>query len=520
MKLPTLAQVKAEKCRRSLSFFIREFWPVLEPETQYRHNWHIDVICAHLENITRGLQSPEGIKRLICNIPPGHMKSLIMSVFWPAWIWVEKPGLRMIFASYAQDLAMRDSVRCRDLIQSEQYQEYFQPDWGFSEDQNTKGFYQNTRKGFRLSLGVGGKATGFRGDLIVVDDPLNAKEKDSEIARHEAIFWWDKVMSSRLNDQKAGVRVVIMQRLHEEDLTGHLIAKGGYEHLCLPSEFDARHPSKTSIWEDPRTHDGELLFPDLFPKEVLEQARVDLGEEDYQAQHGQKPAPADGLIFKTKHLQYWIPKDRADLMGQPVTYKNSDGEYFQAPMKLLPWTLEDLHKGTGMELQAQSWDMAFKDTKTSAFVVGQVWGRMKAEKYLLDQVRDRWDFPATIDAVLGLTRQWPRAVAKLIEDKANGPAVMSTLKGKVSGLTEVEPYGDKVSRAYAVAPTFNAKDVWLPHPALYPWVGGLVNRLLTFPNAKFKDEIDALTQGLHYLLHGVGTFYEDLDDDDLGGRRF
>lgn len=518
--VPKKSEVRAERCRRSLAFFIREFWPVLEPETQYHHNWHIDVICQHLENITRGLKTPEGIKRLIVNIPPGHMKSLIMSVFWPAWVWIERPGIRMIFASYAQDLAMRDSVRCRDLLLSELYQEYFKPDWTFSEDQNTKGFYENTRRGSRLSLGVGGKATGFRGDIIVVDDPLNAKEKDSEVARHEAIFWWDKVMSSRLNDQKAGVKVVIMQRLHEEDLTGHLLSKGGYEHLCLPSEFDARHPSKTSIWQDPRRADGELLFPSLFPSEVLQDARIALGEEDYQAQHGQKPAPADGLIFKTKHIQFWVPRDHAHLMGQPVTYKNSDGEYFQAPMKLLPWTLEELRRGVGLSTQCQSWDMTFKNTATSAFVVGQVWGSEGADKFLLDQVRDRWDFPGTIDAVLGLSKLWPKALAKLIEDKANGPAVMSTLKGKLAGLTEVEPYGDKIARSYAVAPAFNAKNVWLPHPALYPWVTPFIHRLLTFPNAKFKDEIDALTQGLQYLLHAIAAFYEDLDDDDLGGRRF
>lgn len=461
MKLPSLDQIKAEQARRNLGEFIRQSWHVVEPSTDLIWNWHIDAIAMHLEAVTDGR-----IRRLLINIPPGHMKSLLVDVFWPAWVWINRPEWRALFSSYSGDLAIRDSVRCRDLIRSEWYQKSFRPAWTMSGDQNVKSYFKNDRQGFRFSLSVGSQATGWRGDCVVVDDPLNVKDQWSEPARLEAIRWWDKTMSSRLNDPRKGARVIIMQRLHEEDLAGHVLEKGGYVHLCLPTEFESERRCKTPIgWEDPRVDDGELLFPELFTRAVLEEAKRDLGSTDYAGQHQQRPAPAEGGIIKRAWLRYY---DR------------------------LPPRFDQV---------IQSWDMAFKESKDGSFVVGTVWGQVGADCYLVDLVREHLDFPATIAAVRAMSVRHPTALAKLVEDRANGPAVIQTLKREIPGLIAVEPDGSKEGRAASTAPLWEAGNVHLPRNA--PWLEPYVAEIVNFPNAAKDDQMDSTSQALRHLT-GVG----------------
>jgi predicted phage terminase large subunit-like protein len=493
--IPTLDQVRAEKSRRSLASFVRYGWPILEPGTPLAWNWHIDAICLHLEAVTRG-----DIRRLLINIPPGHMKSLIVSVFWPAWEWLAEPEERSLMSSYSMDLASRDSVRCRDLITSDWYQEWFQPEWFLKGDQNVKSYFENSRKGFRFSLSVGGRATGFRGGKVVVDDPLNAKEQHSIPAREECTFWWDKVMSSRLNDQRKGKRVIIMQRLHSDDLSGHVIAKKlGYDHLCLPSEYESRPEAcecetcqkggVTGIgWRDPRTERGDLLFPEMFPPEVIAEAKRDLGSSDYAGQHQQRPSPTEGGILKRHWFRFWIPKDLEGSVA-PVRTRMPDNSWYEHPLVVIRPLNE-------MDELAQSWDMAFKDTLESDFVAGQVWARKGADKFLMDQVHGRMDFTVTCTAVENLSAAWPKANAKLVEDKANGTAVIATLRSKVPGLIAIEPEGGKVARTHAAAPEIESGNVYLPHPAIAPWVEAFLTECTTFPNASHDDQVDAMTQML------------------------
>lgn len=472
--------------RMSLAAFVRGGWDVLEPDTPFEPNWHIDAICLHLEAVTRCLaitRLAEGgdgiddwwrqptIPNLLINIPPGFMKSLLTSVFWPAWVWTVVPGWRAIFASYSEPLALRDSVRCRTLIESEWYQETFRPTWRLAGDQNVKSYFQNTATGFRLCVSVGGRATGFRGHCIVVDDPLNAKERHSDTRRATAIDWWDTAMSSRLNDKRSGARVVVMQRLHEEDLSGHLLARGGYEHLCLPMEFEPERRATTSIgWTDPRTEPAELLFPAMFPPEVLPGIKTEQGSQSYAGQYQQRPSPAEGGMFRRSWWRYW--RQLTDDEGKAIPF----------------------------DLVLQSWDMAFKDTDGSDYVVGQVWGRRGGEFYLLDQIRGRLDFPATARAVVELSRRWPNATTKLIEDKANGPAVIATLRTRVPGLIAVEPQGGKEARAAAVSPLVEAGNVYLPDPKLHPWVADLIDECAAFPAGAHDDQVDAMTQALLRLM--------------------
>lgn len=467
--------MRAERARRSLHRFVREAWRIVEPGTRFIDNWHIEAICEHLEAVTDGR-----ILRLLINVPPGHMKSLIVSVFWPAWEWAARPEERSLFASYAADLAIRDSVKCRAIIDSEWYRKHYATDWELSSDQNVKSYFQNTRMGFRAALGVGGKTTGFRGDKIVVDDPLNAMDAFSEAARKSSIRWFTQAYSSRLNDKRTGKQVVIMQRLHEEDLAGYLLQQGDWEHLCLPTRYVPKRKSRTSIgWEDPRQKEGDLLFPEMFPADVVDRIeKKELGSAGFAGQHQQAPAPAEGAIFKEAWFRRWT---KATLPPR------------------LDWLL-------------LSWDFTFKDTEGTDYVSGGIFGGVGADVYLLHRVRERMDFVRTLKAVESLRevalRNWGHLVSPgyiptvLYEDKANGPAVKSALRSRVPGLVPFDP-GDrsKVARAYAVSPLVEAGNFHVPADA--PWVEEYLQEILTFPSGAHDDQVDMTTQALLRMSGGT-----------------
>lgn len=474
----------AEACRNSLARFVREAWHVVEPETPLLWNWHIDAICEHLEAQTRG-----EIQNLLINVPPGHMKSLIVSVFWPAWEWTIAPGTRWLMSSYALDLAVRDSVRCRDVIESAWYRSLFRPEWRLTGDQNVKSFYTNTATGSRMCISVGSRATGFRGNRIVCDDPLNATEVASEATLDAAIRWWDKVMPTRLNDPRSDTRTMIMQRLHERDPSGHILAtKSNFVHLCLPTEFEPERRCSTSLpWTDPRTKPGELLFEELFTRQVVDQLKVDLGSDGFAGQHQQRPAPAEGLILKRQFWRYWQPVGA----GLPPVRVDLGDRVIEVPAVELPARFDE---------ECQSWDMAFKDTDASDPVCGQVWGRLGANAFLRDQMCARMSFTESVNGVRSMSAKWPGTSAKYIEDKANGPAVIASLRTEVPGLIAVNPEGGKTARAHAVQPFCEAGNVYLPHPSLYPWVEPLIAECAGFPRGAHDDQVDALTQALIRLL--------------------
>ncbi len=487
-RLPSKDDVNRELAKRSLAAFVRQAWPELEPGTRLAWGWHIDAICEHLEAVSRG-----EITRLLINIPPGHMKSLLVTVFWPAWIWTNNPQYRSLFTTYAKELSLRDSVRCRDVIQSDWYQRTFRPEWEMASDQNVKGYFANTARGFRLALAVGGQGTGYRGDCVVFDDPMNVEEFPTTEKLEKISSWWDKRMTSRLNDMATGAFVGIMQRIHEGDLAGHLLDKGGekWEHLCLPSEFEPENRCKTSIFIDPREKRDELLFPDKFPQKVIDQAKVDLGEQ-YDAQHQQHPVSQGGGIFKLPWWRFWYPEEMADNPPKPHVSK-LDGEEIEHAQIPLPKIF----------MQGQSWDLAFKGNESSDYVAGQVWGIGRAYRQpaycLLDMVHNRMTFTETLEEFEGLCEKWPRCTEKYVEDKANGPALIDSLKDKIHGIEPVNPEGGKEARAHAIAPMVKAGQVYLPHPAIYPWVKPFLKELTKFPKSVHDDRTDALTQGLNKM---------------------
>lgn len=466
--------------RPSLMEFTMQAWVILEPDTQFIPNWHLNFIAEHLEAISDG-----ELTKLIINVPPGTMKSLLTSVIWPVWDWIYNPGRRFLTASYGQTLATRDSVKSRRLIQSQWFQTIYGNTFQLTSDQNQKTRYENSKTGFRLATSVGG-ATGERAHIRILDDPHNIDEADSDLIREGVIDWVKYSWSQRAADLTKPYEVLIMQRLHEKDVTGYYMELGGYEHIVLPMEFEPERKCYTKIGSDPRSQEGELLFPNRFPADTVAKAKVNLGPYGTSCQYQQNPAPRGGGIFKKKWMKFW---KYAGMELSPVMAKDEEGTIIECPVIDLPEDLELL----------SSWDMSFKDTKSSSYVAGQVWGWKWADRFLLDQYREQVDFVKTVKAFMAMAEKWPAARAKFIEDKANGPAVISLLRSVISGLIPVEPHGDKVARARAVSLDFASGNVYLPHPDLFPWVKDFVSRLTLFPNVREKDEIDSLSQALLIL---------------------
>jgi hypothetical protein len=342
------------------------------------------------------------------------MKSLLVSVFWPAWEWISWAERRWLYSSYGAQLSIRDSVKCRRLIESPWYQRLWSDRFALTSDQNTKGRFDNDRSGYRLSTSVGGAATGEGGDRIVCDDPHNVQEAESDSVRKATVDWWDVVMSTRVNDPKTTAMVVVMQRCHQQDLSGHLIEQGGWEHLVLPAEYEGPTRTTSIGFADPRQEHCELLWPERFGAAEMESLKRSLGSYAAAGQLQQRPSPAGGGLLKRHWFRFWQPQG-ANL--PPVLVRLPDGSQ-QSIAALALVRVDEL---------IQSWDCASRDLETSDYVVGQVWGRVGANFVLLDQIRDRIDCPTTVRSVRQLSAKWPQCLARLIEDKANGSAVIQML---------------------------------------------------------------------------------------------
>lgn len=556
-RLPSRDEVRAERCRRSLSKFIREAWPILEPSTPFVHAWHIDVICEHLEAVTAG-----ELRRLIINVPPRTAKSTVTCKMWPAWEWLTDPSVRWMCASYSSYLSLRDSQQCRRLIQSAGgnreghlfervgYQgvlAMIDPDpWQLMGDQNAKEKFETTATGSRFATSVGARATGEGGERMVIDDPLDPEQARSRVERERANRWWDETMSMRFN-QATSAAVIVMQRLHELDLTGHLLEQGGWHHLCLPARYEPKHPFVTPghvtleqlthnvqgedgsvetivtpggrvLPGDKRTIEGELLEPVRLSEDVLAQRLRTLASYGFAGQFQQRPAPAEGGMFKRHWWQrYDASLSRDDPMGRPDD-----------------WMFERV---------IASWDMRFSKSQSeeSSFVVGQVWGRHRARFYLLGQVRKRLGFTDTVKAVLAVQERWPLISAVLVEEKANGAAVMDQLARKVTGLLPINPEGGKDVRASAVEPNAEAGDIWLPGSEFIPCPPSIpaangepavelkptatvdwIEEAAVFPNGAHDDQVDAMSQAITWLLkHGAsgGAVAKPRGDKPKDGRR-
>lgn len=517
-----LAEWQTRQAERDLRNFARQGWHVLEPSTPYVPSWHLDAIDDHLMACTMG-----HITRLVINIPPRHSKSLRLNVFWPAWTWIRWPEWRFLFISYKLTLAIRDSVKTRRLISSPFYQRRWGARYRITTDQNTKSAFENDKAGFRITGSMDAPPTGEGGHVVAVDDPTDIKDAQNASALERAVDVFDQVLSTRLNDQKTGIKIVTMQRLSEQDLSAHCLAEAGYVHLNLPCEYDPSRrcvtvggvrpvpppepapgddpPAPETLYEqvpfeDPRSEEGELLWPArIGPEEVSKlKGPTGLGVWGFENQYNQNPAPRAGGLFKRDNWRYWT---------------------------LLPCNERGRLRFDEMALSV---DCTFKDLDTSDWVVIQVWGRRGPDFYLLHQIRERLGFSATCEAVelVSLHPHWRRAHAKLIEDKANGPAVIEVLSRRVPGVLAITPEGGKLARAQATVPFHEAHNIHIPHatdarlprwipsdPASNqddpeaagefvledypcPWVPDFVQECAVFPRAAHDDQVDSMTQAV------------------------
>lgn len=455
----------------TLSQFVAQSWGILEPGKPMLWNWHIDLICEYLELVTAG-----DIQQLLINIPPRYMKSLLVSVMWPAWEWTRQPTLRYLCCCYSQSLSTDFSINRRDIIESDWYRSKW-PRVKMKSDQNLKTEFENLQRGKMIATSVGGRATGKGGDRVIIDDLINPDQAYSDKERESAKLYYNRTLSTRLDNKMKGAFVVIEQRLHVKDFSSLLLKEGGWTHLTIPAENIGQEEIEYTFPKSGRVirmAPGEILWAQREGRDELDKIKKRLGSRSYSAQALQNPSSEEGTILKRSYWRF----------------------YTKLPTRLDPATGKALLTQNIFDDILQSWDCAFKESTDSDYVVGQVWGRIGADRYLLDQVRDRMGIVKTMAAIVSMSEKWPMATRKLIEAKANGEAVMELLKKKVVGLIPINPKSDKITRARAVEPIQEAGNIFLPSPEIAPWIEGLIDECAEA--GEHDDQLDALTQANNY----------------------
>lgn len=442
-----------------LRVYTRLMWPVIEPKEKFVWGWHIDAIAEHLMAVSRG-----EIRNLIISVPPRHMKSIEVGVMWPSWDWLKNPAKRWIYGAYAKSLSVRDSIKCRNVIQSWLYQETFKPTWQLSDDQNQKLRFNNTATGYRIATSVDGTGTGEGGDVIVVDDPMKATDAESETMRENVINWWDQEMSTRGNNPETAARVIIMQRLHSKDLAGHCAQQGGYDILRLPAEYDDKKTITSIGWEDPRRTKGELLWPQRFTKEALEPLKKKLGSRGTAAQLQQDPKASEDGLFKRKWWKF----------------------YKQPPAR-------------GQFLRVfQFWDSAQKPGISNDNSVCATWGQTTSGFYLLDLWKGKVEYPQLIITAKLLFNKWtPNAI--VVEDKGSGISLIQDLRQNTTiPVLAYDPgQRDKQVRAAAATPAVESGNCFLPED--HPEIEDFIREHEQFPDGDHDDQVDTTSQMVEYF---------------------
>jgi predicted phage terminase large subunit-like protein len=450
-----------ERCE-TLAGFVREAWHVLEPNTPLVWNWHLDAICLHLEAVTDGR-----INRLAINVPPGSSKSMIVSVLWPAWEWGPRGmrSTRYLTTSFAEDSVKRDTRKHRDLTLSEWYRALW-PDVTLVRTGEMS--FANKDTGTREGTPFG-SLTAKRGDRLIIDDPHSTKTAESDAERAATVRQFREGALNRLNDQERSAIVVVMQRLHEQDVTGAILKLGlGFVVLMLPMEFEPDRRCVTAIgWSDPRTSDGELLDPRRFPRAVVDDLKKGLGSYAYAGQYQQRPAPRDGGMFKRS----WLPVVDA------------------LPNDIVKW--------------CRAWDIGA--TKGGGDpTAGVKVGRSRDGVFYVADVRRGQEGPAEVERTIlaTATQDGTDVTLRLPQDPgAAGKAYAQTLTRMLAGypVRTVAPTGDKATRATPAAAQAEAGNVRLLRG---PWNEAFIDELCTFPAGAHDDQVDALADAINELALG------------------
>lgn len=453
-----LQKVRAELARRSLKEFVHQAWPVIEPGTPLIWGWVLDAMCEHLEAVTRG-----EIKRLVINVPPGAMKSKLTSVLWPTWTWLHKSHYKFLSSSYALSLAERNNVECRRILQSDWYGQNF--GISISSEEAGKVNFSTDKLGVMRAISVGGATTGYRGDIFVIDDPHDVSKAESDLKRAEAVQWFIESAQTRLNSLRDSSIVVIMQRVHEEDVTATALDMG-YDILRVPMRWDESMRRTTSIgWTDPRQVEGELMWPERFPKTELDTLEQNMGAYAVAAQMQQQPAPRKGGLFQVDNI-----RQIDELPDEPF-------------------------------IAVRAWDLAGSEGK-GAYTVGTklLWGQKSQQFYVADVQRQQLGGGAVRELIQKVADE-DGISTRIVIPRDPGQAgkvqtedIIALLRG-YSVKAEAQS-GSKELRAEPLASQIEIgkvsvlKRVWTK-----PWL----DELRFFPKSRLKDQVDSVASAFNEL---------------------
>jgi predicted phage terminase large subunit-like protein len=501
-KAATLRAIEKRKCEMSLAAFVKAAWSVIEPGQPYVHGWHIDFICAHLEAITDGDLNDDGTfyNRLLVNVPPGTMKSLLIGVFWPAWEWGPRnmPNMRYVCASHSLELAIRDSLRMRRLVTDEWYQGHWGDRVTITGDQNAKAKFETTATGSRQACAFTG-ITGYRGDRVIIDDPHSVDDANSDAKRESVTTLFKEAVTSRLNNPDQSAIVVVMQRLHERDTSGVILEKDmGYDHIMLPMRFDPNRACVTALgYADPREIDGELLFEDRFPLHVVERDEAAMGPYATAGQYQQSPEPRGGGIVKDAWWQPWSASEYPPIeyivaaLDTAYTTKSEND-----PSALTVW---GVFSASGTQEATRMVDRYGRPIETASASQSEALGAT-AKVMLMYAWQDRLEIG---DLVVKLEEICARMKVDvlLIENKAAGHSVAQELRRVFNsakfGVQMYDPKTlDKVARLYSIQHIFSEGMVFAPNK---DWAEMVIRQTASFPRGAHDDLVDTVSMGLKHL---------------------
>lgn len=451
---------------KRLFHYVEQAWPILEPRRPFTNNWHIGYLCEELEMMLAGEH-----QRLLINVPPRWLKSTICTICFPTWVWTKRPEKRFINASYSNTLSLKHSMDRRTLIHSPWYQAGFGDRYRLRDDQDTKTEFQNDKRGIMLATSVGGSVTGRGGDYLGVDDPVDPKRAQSELLRVNANNWFDTTFESRLDDQEEGGIYVVMQRLHDKDLTGHLLDRGDWRHVKIEAEASKKTIFVFPVSKEKKVlEEGELAFPQRASREHLDKLKISMGPQ-YGAQMLQDPRPIAGGFFPRSWWQ---------------RYRELPAKYDR---KII---VVDCAQKPGVSNDWSVWSVIL-ETKNAFY-----WKRV---------VRERVAFPSLLQRTLDLcAEESPDAL--VIEDKSAGTQLIQVLQAETTLPVEGFDPGrdDKVVRASAAQPTVKAGNCHLPERA--EWVEDFLSEHEKFPTAEHDDQVDTTSSFVLWRRENSGEVPE------------
>jgi predicted phage terminase large subunit-like protein len=437
--------------------FVQAAFPLVSPNGPLLTNWHLEAIAYALTRVLNG-----ELRRLIITVPPRSLKSICASVAFPAFALGHNPSLRFICASYAENLAFAHARACRDVMRSPLYQRLF-PHTRIAPGRDSQMEFATTHGGFRLATSVGGTLTGRGGNFVIIDDAMKAQDTFSETARETVREWYSHTLLSRLDNKVEDSIVLVMQRLHVDDLAGHLLDQGGWTHLNLPAIAESEHEIPIGPGRRHRRKPGDLLHPEREPKSVLDEAKSEMGSMAFAAQYQQEPVAEDGNLVRWSWFRFF-----------------DDPPYQTAGDKIIV-----------------SWDTALSQKELASYSVAVVLQVRGGTVYMLDVIRERLEYPELRRMVIALHRRWRNACdgySLLIEDKGSGMGLIQELKREQIYAIAIKPEGDKVMRMSNQTAHIEAGAVLLPRRA--PWLEEFRRELCAFPGGRHDDQVDAFSQAL------------------------